>query len=89
MEKDVYTDRGLQFLHQLFFHFYLTKTEEQYAKYEEYEKAKRYETEKWTPESVGSQYAALGEWRNNSRENESVEPKWKQHPGFRCDWWWK
>ena len=33
------------------------------------------------PGSVGSQYAALEEWRNNSRENEEMEPKWKQHPG--------
>ena len=32
------------------------------------------------PGSVGSQYAALEEWRNNSRENEEMEPKQKQHP---------
>ena len=28
--------------------------------------------------SVGEQYAAGEEWRNSSRRNEKVEPKWKQ-----------
>ena len=29
---------------------------------------------------VGAQYATREEWRNNSRKNDEVEPKWKQHP---------
>ena len=32
------------------------------------------------PRSVGAQYATGEEWRNNSRNNEETEPKWKQHP---------
>ena len=32
------------------------------------------------PRSVGAQYAAEEEWRNNSRKNEEMEPKQKQHP---------
>ena len=32
------------------------------------------------PRSVGAQYAAGDEWRNNSRKNERMEPKQKQHP---------
>ena len=32
------------------------------------------------PRSVGAQYAHSGEeWRNNSRKNEEMEPKQKQH----------
>ena len=31
------------------------------------------------PRSVGAQYAAEEEWRNNSRKNEETEPKQKQH----------
>ena len=31
------------------------------------------------PRSVGAQYATGEEWRNNSRKNEGMEPKWKQH----------
>ena len=30
--------------------------------------------------SVGAQYASGGQWRNNSRKNEGMEPKQKQHP---------
>ena len=30
--------------------------------------------------SVGAQYATGDQWRNNSRENEGMEPKQKQHP---------
>ena len=30
---------------------------------------------------VGAQYATGEEWRNNSRKNEEMEPKQKQHPG--------
>ena len=32
------------------------------------------------PRSVGAQYATGDQWRNNSRENEGMEPKQKQHP---------
>ena len=40
------------------------------------------------PRSVGAQYATGDQWRNNSRKNEGMEPKQKQHPvvdvtGFR------
>ena len=44
--------------------------------HEQYEKAKEYDTERWTPRSVGAQCATGEEWRNNFRKNE--EPKWKQ-----------
>ena len=30
--------------------------------------------------SVGAQYATGEEWRDNSRKNEEMEPKQKQHP---------
>ena len=30
--------------------------------------------------SVGAQYATGDCWRNNSRKNEEMEPKQKQHP---------
>ena len=32
------------------------------------------------PRSVVAQYATGDEWRNNSRENEGMEPKQKQYP---------
>ena len=32
------------------------------------------------PRSVGAQYATGDQWRNNSRKNEEMEPKVKQHP---------
>ena len=32
------------------------------------------------PRSVGAQRATGDQWRNNSRKNEGVEPKQKQHP---------
>ena len=48
--------------------------------YEQYEKAKRYSTERWTLRSVGAQNATGEEWRNNSRKNEEMEAKWKQQP---------
>ena len=32
------------------------------------------------PRSVGAQYATEDQWRNNSRKNEEMEPKQKQHP---------
>ena len=33
------------------------------------------------PRSVGDQYATGDQWRNNSRNNEGMEPKQKQYPG--------
>ena len=44
--------------------------------YEQYENAKKYDTERWTPRSVGTQYATREEWRNSFRRNEEAEPKW-------------
>ena len=32
------------------------------------------------PRLVGAQYATGEDWRNNSRKNEEMEPKQKQHP---------
>ena len=32
------------------------------------------------PKSVGAQYATGDQWRNNSRKNEEMESKQKQHP---------
>ena len=32
------------------------------------------------PRSVGGQYATGYQWRNNSRKNEGMETKQKQHP---------
>ena len=32
------------------------------------------------PMLVGAQYATGDQWRNNSRKNEGMEPKQKQHP---------
>ena len=32
------------------------------------------------PRSVSAQYATGDQWRNNSRKNEEMEPKQKQHP---------
>ena len=32
------------------------------------------------PRLVGPQYATGDQWRNNSRKNEGMEPKQKQHP---------
>ena len=31
------------------------------------------------PRSVSAQYATRDQWRNNSRKNEGIEPKQKQH----------
>ena len=30
--------------------------------------------------SVGAQYGTGDQWRNNSKKNEGIEPKQKQHP---------
>ena len=37
--------------------------------------------------SVGAQYAAGDQWRNNSKKNEGMEPKLKQYPvvAVTCD----
>ena len=32
------------------------------------------------PRSTGAQYATGDQWRNNSRKNEGIKPKQKQHP---------
>ena len=32
------------------------------------------------PRSVGARYATGDQWRNNSRENEGMEPKKKKYP---------
>ena len=32
------------------------------------------------PRLVGAEYVSREEWRNNSRKNEEMEPKGKQHP---------
>ena len=32
------------------------------------------------PRSVGAQYATGNQWRNNSRKNEEMESKQKEHP---------
>ena len=32
------------------------------------------------PRSLGAQYATGDQWRSNSRKNEGMEPKQKQHP---------
>ena len=32
------------------------------------------------PRSVGAQHTTGDQWRNNSRKNEEMEPKQKQHP---------
>jgi len=42
------------------------------------------------PRSVGAQYVTGDQWTNNSRKNEEMEPKQKQHPivdvNCGCDW---
>jgi len=47
------------------------------------------------PRLVGAQYATGEEWTNNSRNNEEMEPKWKQYPAVYVTgdgskaWCWK
>ena len=48
--------------------------------HEQYEKSKRQDTERWTPQVSSAQYATGDQWRNNSRKNEKTKPKQKQHP---------
>ena len=44
------------------------------------------------PRLVGAQYATGDQWRNNSRKNEEMEPKQKQHLVLDVTggigWWW-
>ena len=47
--------------------------------HEQYEKAKRTLKDEF-PRLAGAQYATGDQWRNNSRKNEDMEPKQKQHP---------
>ena len=46
--------------------------------HEQYEKAKRTLKDE-LPRSVVAQYATGEQWRNNSRKNDKMEPKQKQH----------
>ena len=48
--------------------------------HEQYEKANDRILKEKFPRSVGAQYATGDQWRNNSRKNEEMEPKQKQHP---------
>ena len=32
------------------------------------------------PRSVGAQYTTGDQWKNNSKKNEEMEPKQKEHP---------
>ena len=48
--------------------------------HEQYEKAKDRTLKDELPRSVGAQYATGDQWRNNSRKNEEMAPKQKQHP---------
>ena len=47
--------------------------------HEQYEMAKDRTLKDELPRSVGAQYATGDQWRNNSRKNEEMEPKQKQH----------
>ena len=48
--------------------------------HEQDEKAKDRTLKDELPRSVDAQYSTGEEWRNNSRKNEGMEPKQKQHP---------
>ena len=43
-------------------------------------KRQKDKTLKELPRSVNAQYTTGDQWRNNSRKNEGMEPKQKQHP---------
>ena len=47
--------------------------------HEKYEKTNRTLKDELS-RSVGDQYATGDQWRDNSRKNEGMEPKQKQHP---------
>ena len=51
-----------------------------------YEKANDKILKEELPRSLGAQYATGEQWRNNSRKNEEMEPKQKQHSDGGCDW---
>ena len=48
--------------------------------HEQYEKANNRTVKDELPRSVAAQYATGNQWRNNSRKNERMESKQKQHP---------
>ena len=48
--------------------------------HEQYEKAKSMTLKDELSMSIGARYATGDQWRNNSRKNEEMEPKQKQHP---------
>ena len=48
--------------------------------HQQYEKAKNRTLKEELPRLVGAQYATGDQWRNNSRKNEEMEAKQKQHP---------
>ena len=48
--------------------------------HEHYEKANNRTLKDELPRSVDAQYTTGHQWRNNSRKNEGMEPKQKQHP---------
>ena len=48
--------------------------------HEQYERQKDRTLKDELPRLVGAQYASEDQWRNNSRKNEEMEPKQKQHP---------
>ena len=47
--------------------------------HEQYEEAKRWDTERWTPQVDRCPVCYWILWRNNCRKNEEMEPKWNQH----------
>ena len=49
--------------------------------HEQYDRAKRQATERWTPQVSKWLLCYWHQRRNNSRKNEEMEPKQKQHPG--------
>ena len=51
-----------------------------WERHEQYEKAKRQDTERWTSQVYRCPYATGDQWRNNSRKNEEMVPKQKQYP---------
>ena len=48
--------------------------------YKQYERQKERTLKDELPRSVDAQYGTVDQWRNNSRKNEGMEPKQKQHP---------
>jgi len=48
--------------------------------HEQYERQKGRTLKDELPRSVGSKYATRDQWRNNSRKNEGMDPRQKQHP---------